>query len=192
MFVVYGGIVHFLGGLYSRRLPFTWRGRPLRLKEVPFLKNLYAGIFWSLLLILTPYLYVQQTPGLVAALAVVGSFGMNYFTEVLWDVRDMPGDAKAGFRTVPMVIGLPATYRLLLAVHVLTCGVVLGGALAGLLPVGFLWVGAAHLPIGWWLLNRYWQLPDKEWASHLYLVYAGILLSSGMALTWALERGGWA
>lgn len=180
MFVLYGGLVHFLGSLYSRPLPFKRNGRPLRIKEVPFLKNLYAGLFWSVALILTPYIYLGATPDAVAAIAIVISFCMNYFVELAWDIRDIPGDTRAGFRTVPIVIGEAAAYRLLTVVHVVTCALCAYGAWIGLLPEGCYVVAAMHLPFGFAYIAWYRKLADKDWASHLYIMYAGVLLSAGM------------
>jgi 4-hydroxybenzoate polyprenyltransferase len=189
-FVLYGGAVHFLGGLYSRPLPLRWRGRPLRIKEVPFLKNIYAGLFWSVALILTPHLYVGAEIGAVAGVVVLLSFGMNYFVELMWDVRDMRGDAAAGFRTVPLVIGEPATAWLLRIVHLATCGLMAWGASSGVLPPGCWVVAGVHAPLGLLFLEYYRGLPDKDWASHVYILYGGALVTAGMLTTWTLQQRG--
>lgn len=181
-FVLYGGIVHFLASLYSRPLRFS--NRPtIRIKEIPFLRNIYAGIFWSAALILTPYFYVEQNPDALAWLMIGISFGLNYFVELLWDLRDMPGDQQAGVRTVPLVIGEKTTYWILRVAHVLTCLLILWGVWIGLLlsVKGFIAV-AIYFPIGVIFLEWYRQLPNKTWASHQYILYAGSVLLISMAL----------
>lgn len=179
-FVLYGGVVHFLGSLYSRPLPFKRDGRPLRIKEIPFVKNLYAGVFWSVALILTPYAFVGERPDLTAALAVLLSFLLNYFVEVMWDLRDMRGDSQAGFRTVPLVIGETRTLWLLRIVHVLTCVLFVLGAWRGGLAPGSYVMALVHLPLGLAFLQWYRGLTEKDWASHLYILYAGTLLLVAM------------
>ena len=188
-FAVYGGIVNALFALYSSPLPIKWRGRFLRIKEVPFLKNVYCAICWSVALVLTPYVYLDLNAGNLAVLAIVLSFGMNYFVELMWDIRDMAGDAKAGFRTVPILIGEPAACRLMRLVHVFTCAVMLWAVWTGLLPQGFL-IAALHLPAGLIYLEWYRRQVEKDWASHLYIMYAGSLLTAGMTWNLFLAGGG--
>ncbi|UUZ48670.1 hypothetical protein LP420_39305 [Massilia sp. B-10] len=53
------------------------------------------SIFWSVALVLTPYLYMGQRPGALALLTIAISFGLNYFVELAWDLRDMRGDRHA-------------------------------------------------------------------------------------------------
>ncbi|AVG15896.1 hypothetical protein CFN79_08530 [Chromobacterium vaccinii] len=189
IFVLYGGAVHFLGSLYSRPLPFNWRGRPLRIKEVPFVKNLYAGLFWSVALVLTPHLYVGARPGEAALQAIVLSFALNYFVELMWDIRDMPGDARAGFRTVPLLVGERAAYWLLRLVHLLTCALMYYGAASGVLTPGCMLFAVVHLPVGLLFLEWYRRQPEKDWASHLYIMYGGGLLAAGMVWTHSLTTG---
>ncbi|MBV8049070.1 MAG: UbiA family prenyltransferase [Paludibacterium sp.] len=182
-FVLYGGVVHWLGTCYSRPLPFRYRGRSLRIKEIPVLKNLYAGLFWSLALVLTPYLYAGATPGAAAVQAIALSFLLDYFVELLWDIRDMPGDAKAGFNTVPLWVGERATYGLLGLVHLSTCALMAWGAVSRVLTPGCLLFAVVHLPVGLWFLAWFRRQPEKDWASHWYILYGGSLLAAGMVWT---------
>lgn len=187
-FAIYGGIVNFLFSLYSRPFPFRWRGRPLRVKEIPFLKNIYCSACWSVALVLTPYVYLNATIGSLVPIAIVLSFGLTYFVELLWDLRDMAGDAKAGFRTTPLVIGEKNSVWILRFVHLLVCGLMLWGVRTNKLPFGFL-VAILHLPIGFFFLEYYWRLHNKELASHLYIMYLAALLSSGILINMFLDLG---
>jgi len=188
VFVLYGGLVHLISSLYSMPLRLKHKAQPFRIKETLFWKNVYPSLFWSAALILTPYLYVGVRPTSLAALAVVISFGLAYFVELLWDLRDIPGDSQAGVRTLPLAIGETASCWLLRTVHVATCALTLYGVQQGLLTTGFL-IAAVHLPLGLLFLEWYLRLPEKELASHLYLVYAGSLLVAGMVWNW-FDKGG--
>lgn len=189
-FVLYGGVVNYLGSLYSRPLRFGGQRRSLRIKEIPVLKNLYAGVFWSAALVLTPYLYVGQTPGAVALLTVVISFGLNYFVELMWDLRDMRGDRYAGVRTVPLLIGERASCGILRTVHVLTCLLMLWGVRTGLLlETKGLVTAALYFPLGLVFLEWYRHLPDKTWASHLYILCAGGVMLISMIAQATLTTG---
>jgi 4-hydroxybenzoate polyprenyltransferase len=189
MFTLYGAVVNFVFSLYSKRLPVAWKGRPLRIKEIPFLKNIYAALCWSAALVLTPYVYLNLPVNDVAWLAILLSFGMDYHVELLWDFRDMAGDSAAGFRTVPLAIGEPAAFWLLRLVHALTFGLIAYLAAVGRFPQGFL-IAALHVPAGIAFFEWYRRLQDKEWASHLYVLYCGVLLCIAIAWNLFLPNGG--
>ena len=185
IFIVYGFLVNLLLSFYSRPLPLRWNGRRLRVKEIPFLKNIYCALCWSVALIFTPYVYLSRSVDGAAFVVILICFGLNYVVELLWDLRDTRGDWQAGFRTVPLVVGETMTFWILRTVHVLTCCLAIWKVEAGGLPPGFL-VAVIHLPVGLLFIQWYRLLPDKEWASHFYILYAGVLLSSGAI--WNLEH----
>jgi|SRR5580765_2011562 len=180
-FVLYIGAVNFLCSLYSRPLRFGAHRRVIRIKNIPFLKNMYAGIFWSVTLIPTSYFYVGQWPGTVAALTILICFGLNYFVELMWDLRDIRGDSQAGVRTVPLVIGEQTVFWILRIVHLLTCLLILWGVHSGLLLAtkGWITIGL-YFPTGLLFLEWYRRLPDKTWASHIYLVIGGLVMLVAM------------
>ena len=189
VFVLYGGVVNFLGSLYSRPLRFG-AGRPFRIKEIPLLKNLYAGVFWSVALVLTPYLYVDARPGQLALLTILISLGLNYFVELMWDLRDMRGDRQAGVRTLPLVLGEAPACWILRAVHCATCLLMLWGVQRGLLlETKGLVTAALYFPLGVIFLEWYRHLHDKTWASHLYILCAGAITLVAMLSQSLLARG---
>lgn len=181
-FVLYGGLIHLLAACYSAPLPVRVAGgQRLRIKEIPVIKNVYVALHWSAVLVVTPFLYVRTPPTSLSLVAIAVSFGLAYFIELLWDWRDIRGDALAGVRTVPVLLGESATIWILRGVHAVTCLVALVAALANDLSPGFLLAVALHLPLGLLFLEWYRRFDDKEAASHLYVVYAGLVLSVGMA-----------
>lgn len=178
-FAVYTLLLRVLEALYST--PVSIGKRVFRVKQIPFLKNIYAASFWSFSLILTPYLYVHQTPGATAWLAALASFGLAYFVELSWDMRDMAGDRLAKVQTVPLLMGERFTVWLLRIEHILACALIVVCANVGV----FAWIAAPvfalHLAVSLVFLEWYRRLADRRLASHLFIVYAGILIVSGIA-----------
>jgi 4-hydroxybenzoate polyprenyltransferase len=175
-FVLYGGAVLVVASVYGWR--FRLGGKHFRIKDVPVVKNLYAGVLWSAALILTPYFYVDHRPGLPAVLIIFISLGANFFVELMWDVRDVEGDRKSGVRTIPVLFGENAAFWTLRGIHVVTClAMGLGLVLGWLEPAKAAILLILYLPIGLLFLVRYRRLADKVWASNGYLVIAaGIVL----------------
>lgn len=170
-FVLFGGAVLVMATLYGLRIPVG--GRRFCIKQVPVLKNPYAGFFWSAALILTMYFYVGQRPGWLAVLLIGISLGTNYFVELMWDVRDMVGDRESGVRTIPVLFGETVSYWILRVVHVATCLAIAAGLWLGMLQPAKGWIAfVLYLPVGLLFIERYRRLPDKIWASNAFLVIA--------------------
>lgn len=179
-FLLFNMAQHLLGCLYSA--PVKVGGRPVRIKEVPFLKNFYAALFWSFALMLTPFVYSGR-PITGAGWAIVFiCFGMSYFVELSWDLRDVAGDRQAGVRTVPIVMGIPFTCVLLGCVHLATCLLAFWAVQRGLLDWPYALVFALNLPAGAAWLAWYARQPDKTLGSHLYVLWLGALFSGGIVL----------
>lgn len=187
-FVLFNVLQQLLGCLYSA--PLRIGGRTRRIKEVPFLKNVYAALFWSFALMLTPFVYAQQPVPPVAWIIVLICFGMSYFVELSWDLRDMPGDARAGVRTLPLVIGVGPALVLLAAVHVATCALAIWSWRGGLLPLPYGLVYAVNLVAGLAYLAWYARQRDKTLGSHLYVLWLGLLFSAGIGMMYYLARQG--
>jgi len=181
-FVLYGGLIHILAVCYSAPFPVRVAGgQRFRIKEIPVIKNVYIALHWSAVLVVTPFLYVHSALPRLSVLAIAVSFGLAYFIELLWDWRDIRGDALAGVRTVPVLFGESTTIWILRGVHTVTCLVALVAAFVNDLSPGFRLAVALHLPLGLLFLEWFRRFDDKEGASHLYVVYAGLVLLVGMA-----------
>ena len=180
-FLLFNVAQHLLGCLYSA--PLHLGRHRVRIKEIPFLKNLYAALFWSFALILTPFAYAGRPPTSLGWAIACVCFGMSYFIELSWDLRDVDGDRHAGVRTVPIVMGLPFTATLLALVHAATC-VVAWWLVAHVyrLPWPYALAFAVNLPAGLAWLSWYLHQPEKTLGSHLYVVWLGVLFSAGIAL----------
>ena len=77
----------------------------LRLKALPLVGNLAVSLLCALAV------YFPEAPGLPAHTAVPALFAFLTTTarEIAKDAEDMPGDAAVGWRTFPLVFGIPAT-----------------------------------------------------------------------------------
>jgi 4-hydroxybenzoate polyprenyltransferase len=187
-FVLYGGIINILGSLYSApisiAIPNTKRVIRLRIKEITFLKNIYASLFWSFSLICTPFLYLGMSNDLfkLKVLIIIAiSFGLNYFLELCWDLRDIEGDRYAGVRTVVLVMGERFSIWVLRAVHIMTCVLMIAATVCGIFPKVY-YIAALHFFIGIAYLQWYDNKINKELASHVYLLYACLLIFIAMIL----------
>jgi len=179
-FLFFNLLQHVLGCLYSTRVPIG--ARTVRIKEVPFLKNVYAALFWSFALMLTPFVYAGVPVTASGWVIVFICFGMSFFVELSWDLRDVAGDRAAGVRTVPIVLGIRFAVGLLSAVHVLTCLLAFWAVREGLLGWPYAVVYAVHLGSGLAWLAWYVRQPDKTPGSHLYVVWLGVLFIAGIGL----------
>ncbi|MBD3317184.1 MAG: hypothetical protein GF344_15465 [Chitinivibrionales bacterium] len=112
-----------LGLAYSYRFfPWLERGeiRFVRLKEIPFVKNLTVGLLWGSSVFVIPILFhgLEATLSLGMVLLVVASTTTVLTNTIFCDVRDVTGDRLAGNRTLPCLIGVSATYKMLAALNI--------------------------------------------------------------------------
>lgn len=76
-----------------------------RLKEIPFVKNIVIGFSWALLYSFQPVYFTHGIPDSSTIVTFVLLFLWGIVTSVIPDIRDMPGDTKAGIKTVPVILG---------------------------------------------------------------------------------------
>ena len=108
-----------------------------RLKEVPFMKSLIVAFSWTLPAALLPICHAGLSAG--TATGIVGVFFLvqTFTNTVVYDIRDVEGDAASGVRTIPTILGARKTLLLLTGLNI-SAGAVLviaGGGLPGLCPV---------------------------------------------------------
>jgi 4-hydroxybenzoate polyprenyltransferase len=118
-------------------LPAGFRFR--RLKEIPVVKNAVIAAAWSITPGCVPPLFsgspVQPSTWIACGLFCVLAF-MN---SVLFDMRDILGDAKAQVRTIPVCLGAVRTRRLLTAINIAS-GLVLFLSGIAFLPLRRVWI----------------------------------------------------
>ena len=136
------GLVAFgaaVGYFYNTPLLPSWPH--LRLKNLFIIKNLSSGAGWSLGLLVFPMLRAHTQPDGLFLTAFVYMFAMVMTYEIMWDMRDIEGDALAGIRTLPIVLGINNA-RIYTAILQFFClGIIISGlANARLTPVWSLYL----------------------------------------------------
>jgi 4-hydroxybenzoate polyprenyltransferase len=110
-----------------------------RLKDITLVKNLAVALLWGLCVVLVPIAYAGESAQF-SNMAWYFSIALTLstFTNTLFDdMLDEPGDRLAGVMTLPVLMGLPWCYGLLLTVGV-GWGIILG--LSHFLG----WIGGGH------------------------------------------------
>ena len=107
-----------------------------RMKEIPVMKNLVVGGSWSGILVLLPCV-ASGTPVTISSfLCFAFFFSYVFIASAMPDMRDREGDALTGVRTIPVIIGIDRTKRVL--------GVMNGSTALVVIAVG---IGAAFSPL---------------------------------------------
>ena len=138
-------VYHALGLAYN--WPLLPGGR--RIKELYFWKNSASAMGFLITVFGYPLALGHDLPPGVTVITVV--FTMVYFTlfelsyEVIYDLRDEPGDRAAGVRTYPVVHGEAGAVRIIDGLILSSFVVLVGGWLAGLVPWRIAVMGAAPL-----------------------------------------------
>ena len=124
--------------LLPRRLGYR------RLKEIPVMKNLVVGASWSLILVLLPCMAAHAPLTADTGISLLFFFTYAFIASSLPDMRDREGDALAGVRTIPVLIGVPRTRQVLGCINGATALLVLLLGLGMMLPplITALYLGA--------------------------------------------------
>ncbi len=129
--------VQTIGMAYNYRLVPTPRGMA-RLKELYFFKNFGSACIFVLTCFGYPLANAGWTPtmswpGVAALIAFFLLFEITF--EILYDLRDLPGDAAANIPTYPVVHGAAASRRIIDALLVASGAVLVIALGAGALGV---------------------------------------------------------
>ena len=92
-----------------------------RLKDIPVMKNAIVALSWAIVTVLIPVTY-QSRPSLGPSLSLVFvviyfMFIKTFIDTVLYDIRDEAGDRINNVRTIPVLIGLKNTTKVLLILN---------------------------------------------------------------------------
>ena len=105
-----------------------------RLKEVFILKNVFSGLLFILSVIGYPLALRQATPPLGEVVALCAFFlPLEITYELIYDLRDVKGDAAAGIVTLPIRWGERRTRALIELLLALSAAALLAGYLSGAL-----------------------------------------------------------
>ncbi|AWV87821.1 UbiA family prenyltransferase [Bradymonas sediminis] len=97
-----------------------------RLKDIPGLKIFLIALVWAAVTVILPALHASVDLASRGVLLTFVARMLFIFAITLpFDIRDMRGDAEAGIRTLPMLLGPQRTRLLALALMLGFCGVIL-------------------------------------------------------------------
>ena len=115
----------FIGYFYNT--PLLHSKPHLRLKNFFIIKNLSSGAGWSAGLLVFPMLHSNTQADGRFFTAFFYMFVMVMTYEIMWDIRDMRGDARAGIRTLPVVLGINGARFFASLLQVLCLGIIISG-----------------------------------------------------------------
>lgn len=99
----------------------------LRLKNMFIIKNLSSGAGWSAGLLIFPMLRANTQPDGRFFTALVYMFAMVMTYEIMWDIRDMRGDTRAGIKTLPVVLGINGARFYASMLQLICLGIIIRG-----------------------------------------------------------------
>ena len=99
----------------------------LRLKNMFIIKNLSSGVGWSAGLLVFPMLRAHIQPDGMFFTAFVYMFAMVTTYEIMWDIRDVAGDSRAGIRTLPIVLGINSARIYAVILQFVCLGIIISG-----------------------------------------------------------------
>ncbi len=102
----------------------------LRLKNMFIVKNLSSGAGWSAGLLLFPVLRSHAPLESLFLTAFVYMFATVMTYEIMWDIRDIKGDARAGIRTLPVVLGINGARLCVVILQMVCLGIIVSGLAA--------------------------------------------------------------
>lgn len=181
-------LFHALGLGYSFRYVPTPRGRK-RFKDLYGLKNGVSAFMFVLSVGFYPLL--AEGPPRTASAAMIACLLLFFFLfeqsfEVLYDLRDVEGDAAVGVPTYPVVHGTETSGRIVAALCVVPIGVLVAGRLARVITARELLMVAA--PLGMLVFLRVRGPKNVSRADCIGATYAG----AGLLLVYLVGTTLWA
>ena len=92
-----------------------------RRKDIPVMKNAVVALSWALVTVIIPVTYRSSPQSGLSSLVVftvfVFMFIKTFINTVLYDIRDEISDRINNVRTIPVLIGLKKTTKILLALN---------------------------------------------------------------------------
>jgi len=148
--MVFFGVV--TGAVYSLRIVprrLTWLVRYQRLKEIPASKDVVVGLAWSSVTVFVPYFgrhgYEDHIPHLLLVWLI--AFFLVYIRAVLLDIKDIQGDRIVGKETLALILGEKRALKLISVLLTIVTGLLVFGAVTGLLPKAALFQILALAPL---------------------------------------------
>ena len=111
-----------------------------KLKDKLLIKNLFVSLGWALVPVMVGFYYLKFEQAVLLMGVLI--FLRLMVNTLIFDVRDIEGDKAAGIRTVPVVYGADATYRVMASIDALALAFLAAAVGLGLLPAPAAVLGA--------------------------------------------------
>jgi (E)-4-hydroxy-3-methyl-but-2-enyl pyrophosphate reductase len=180
-----------LGVVYRIRLiPQSWPA-PLgyhSLKDIPASKDLALALAWAIVAVIMPLLSAGAGFTAATGVALFFTFAMAFIRSVLFSIKEIQGDQIVGRETIPIIVGIETTKRILVALTVLLALILIFSG-----PLG--WTGnlSAFLLVGVLYTALYLLLYHRRVISQgtaFELVVDGVFYLCGvLAYLWYLAGG---
>ena len=124
------GLLYSLPATRLLRFPFThWRS----LKDLPGAKTPLVATGWAMVAVVVPLLDFDYHPGILSLLVTFSfAFGLVFWRTALSDLLDIQGDRIVGRETIPILLGVENTRKLLNRILLLLGLLLLLSGLTGL------------------------------------------------------------
>jgi len=112
----------------------------VRLKNLTGLKEFLSSLGWGVLAVLIPVLSRpgSHPPPISVAVVFIAVFSILFVRSVLFAIRDLQGDRLVGRETIPVVLGVGRTQRLIIGLMAFTSGLLIfSAARSWISPLGF-------------------------------------------------------
>lgn len=86
---------------FSRKIP--------RLKDITGVKNITIALSWAVGSTFLPLVYLENKKTILILLIFYMFFLKSYINSIIFDIRDIEGDALSGVRTIPVSLGREKT-----------------------------------------------------------------------------------
>lgn len=176
-FLIYSFVVNIVMNLYSMPMPWGARSGMTRIKQYQYIKNAFAALCWSVPLLVTPHVYVRSWPQWSQVLPmIVVTFGFDYLSELLWDVRDIEGDLEAQVRTIANTHSIQVVHWIARVTIMVTSVTYLVGLIAGVLAElqGWLFL-TVWTPYCWSFVDRYLKSNSQLTLSHEFVILQAVI-----------------
>jgi 4-hydroxybenzoate polyprenyltransferase len=165
-----------LGVLYSVRVVYGFR-----LKQHWLTKNASSAVGWTLLTVVLPVLNHGHADPAAFAVVITYMFSSVLMIEILWDIRDIKGDAEAGIKTLATASEIQA-WRTFSLVNWVSFLAVLAFYATHHLPLAWLIIPFSSMLMMVVRLCSGWFLPRlRTWSHHLVSAETALLLTLGFA-----------
>ncbi|MDN7023726.1 hypothetical protein FGU65_02245 [Methanoculleus sp. FWC-SCC1] len=171
--------IPLIGGVAYSIPFFPTRSGLIRLKEIPVMKSLIVAVAWAVPPALLPICHAGLHADLSTAIVGIFYFSLVFINTVVFDMRDVEGDAATGVRTIPVILGMRRTKIALTVLNVcLGAAFVYGGLAVMGLPATLLLI--ASVTYAQWYILSFHRLSTAKilceaLADGQFILLAGVL-----------------